>query len=72
MADEKKRGLFDKEMQRHLMIGVLYVLLASFSRLDLVGTALIIFAALAGMGIQKHGLKVVEINISREGEKKVV
>ncbi|QLJ53499.1 MAG: hypothetical protein Sv326_1324 (plasmid) [Candidatus Fermentimicrarchaeum limneticum] len=72
MAEGKGRGLFDKEMQRYLMIGTFYVLLVTVSQIDLAGTALIIFGALAGMGIYRHGLKVVEIDISREVEKSVV
>jgi hypothetical protein len=59
-------------MQRFLVIGTFYVLLVTVSQINLVGTALIIFGALAGMGIYKHGLKLVEINIRKEGEKEMV
>lgn len=65
----KKRPFFDREMQQYIVIGTFYVLLATVSRIDLTGTALLVFGSLAGLGIYKHSLKLVEINIS--GEKKV-
>jgi hypothetical protein len=74
MADERKpkQILFKREELKWLLIGVLYVMLITVSRIDLAGTALIIFGTLAGMGINTHGLKLVEINIRKEGEKEVV
>lgn len=66
--DKKKQSLFNKEEKKALVIGTFYVLLASISRIDLVGTAIVIFSALAGWGILMHGLKLVEINITNYGK----
>lgn len=69
MADEKKT-LFSKDLQRYVIIGAFYILLVAVARPDLMGTALVIFAATAGMGIYHHGIKVVEINIWKDKEVK--
>lgn len=61
-----KKPLFDKEETKWLLIGVLYVMLITISRIDLIGTALVVAGYFIGRGIEAHGLKLVEVNISRE------
>jgi hypothetical protein len=68
--DEKKKqpSLFKKDEIKWLFVGVLYILLITASRIDLIGSALIIFGYFAGKGIETHGLKLVEINITKEAK----
>jgi disulfide bond formation protein DsbB len=67
---EEKKMLFSKDYQRYIIIGAFYILLIAIARPDLQGTALIVFAATAGMGIYNHGLKIVDINICKDKEVK--
>ncbi len=65
---KEKKPILTREYQIWLLIGTFYILLISVTRIDLVGTALIIFAYLLGKAIQEHGLKFIEININKGKE----
>jgi hypothetical protein len=61
--DKKKQPVFNKEEKKWLLIGTFYVLLTLISRIDLVGTALVIFAVLVGLGIKEHGICTREVHV---------
>jgi hypothetical protein len=57
-----KKSYFTKEEIKYIMVVLVYILLMSaVPKLELIGTACVIFAILAGLGIKEHGLKLFEI-----------